>query len=499
MSEEIKNNVQPRPVNPADLEFDQASREDFQKLLDKENLKIPLAGDIVKGTVLAASKAEVKLDIGGITTGVVRGRELYFEADEYANLKTGDEVEATIIEEENENGELELSFRSAGQQKAWSTLLDAFENRKILKVKVNDVNKGGLIVSFAQIQGFLPVSQLAPENYPRVNGGDKGKILDKLKSFIGADFEVKVMNLDEKDEKLIVSEKEAWQEKQKDIISKYKVGSVVSGAITALTDFGVFLSFGENLEGLIHISELAWQRIEDPSDLFKVGDRVKAEIISIEGSKIFLSAKKLLTDPWREVENKYKIGQTVTGVILKVNPFGLFVELDKDIHGLSHISQLGLTPGQKINEVYKVGGKKEFTVVSIEPKEHRLGLAVVLKQKELVQTGVGATELPVAESPVASSAVGPQTTKSEVRVGQGKKEEKSKKSLTAKIESEKKSKVKKAKKEKAEAVGEIKVKAEKIASAVASTGVKEKAEKKKSAQGACLPARQGFASGGKDK
>ena len=350
-------------------------------MLDKENIKIPQTGDIVKGTVLAASKAEVKLDIDGVTTGVVRGRELYFEAEEYANLKPGDEVEATIIEEENENGEMELSFRSAGQQKAWSTLIDALENRKILKVKVNDANKGGLIVSFAQIQGFLPVSQLAPENYPRVNGGDKSKILDKLKSFVGTDFEVKVMAIDEKDEKLIVSEKEAWQEKQRDIISKYKVGSVVTGEITALTDFGVFVSFGENLEGLIHISELAWQRIDDPSDLFKVGDKIKAEIISIEGSKIFLSAKKLLADPWQGVEKKYAVGQAVAGTILKVNPFGLFVELDQDIHGLAHISQLGLAPEQKISEIYKAGDKKEFTVVSIEPKEHRLGLTIAAAGK----------------------------------------------------------------------------------------------------------------------
>jgi len=357
------------------------SNEEFQKLLDIENAKIPQAGDIIKGTVLSASKAEVKLDIDGIATGVVRGRELYFEAEEYANLKPGDEVEATIVEEENENGEMELSFRSAGQQKAWSTLFDALENRKILKVRVNDANKGGLIVSYGQIQGFLPVSQLAPENYPRVNGGDKSKILDKLKSFMGTDFEVKIMNLDEKDEKLIVSEKEAWQEKQKDIISKYKVGSQVEGVITALTDFGVFVSFGENLEGLIHISELAWQRIDDPSDLFKVGDKIKAEIISIEGSKIFLSAKKLLTDPWHDVDKKYAVGQKVTGTILKVNPFGLFVELDQDIHGLAHISQLGLAAGQKISEVYKAGEKQELTVVSIEPKEHRLGLAVVAEAK----------------------------------------------------------------------------------------------------------------------
>lgn len=424
-----KTNDSLRQPPSAGGESDQASRENFQKLLDKENLKIPLAGDIVKGTVLAASKAEVKLDIGGITTGVVRGRELYFEAEEYAHLKPGDEVEATIIEEENENGELELSFRSAGQQKAWSTLVDAFENRKILKVKVNDVNKGGLLVSFAQIQGFLPVSQLAPENYPRVNGGDKGKILDKLRSFIGADFEVKVMALDEKDEKLVVSEKEAWQEKQKDIISKYKVGSQVQGSITALTDFGVFVSFGENLEGLIHISELAWQRIEDPSDLFKVGDKVKAEIISIEGAKIFLSAKKLLTDPWHDVESKYKVGQSVSGVILKVNPFGLFVELDKDIHGLSHISQLGLTPGQKINEAYKVGDKKEFTVVSIEPREHRLGLAIVAKEK-----GAAGAEKKLAKNETPVEAPKAEAIESE------KKDGKSKKAGAEKGESEKKSK-----------------------------------------------------------
>jgi small subunit ribosomal protein S1 len=381
MADETKNNNNHAPIKAKDMQFDDASGQEFQKLLDKESLKIPATGDIIKGIVLSASKAEVKLDIDGIATGVVRGRELYFEAEEYANLKPGDEVEATIIEEENENGELELSFRSAGQQKAWSTLVDAFDNRKILKVRVNDANKGGLLVSFGQIQGFLPVSQLAPENYPRVNGGDKSKILDKLKSFTGTDFEVKVMTLDKRDEKLIVSEKEAWQEKQKDIISKYKVGSIIEGTITALTDFGVFLSFGENLEGLIHISELAWQRIDDPSDLFKVGDKIKAEIISIEGSKIFLSAKKLLADPWHDVDKKYQVGQKVNGTILKVNPFGLFVELDKDIHGLAHVSQLGLKPGEKINETYKTGDRRQFNVVSIEPKDHRLGLTIITDSK----------------------------------------------------------------------------------------------------------------------
>ena len=349
----------------------------FAKLLEKDKLVVPGVGEAVRGTVLAASKAEVRLDIGGILVGVVRGPELYGEADEYASLKPGDEVDATVVDLENEHGELELSFRIAGQEKAWDTLREAFGEKKTVKVKVIDGNKGGLLVRFRQISGFLPVSQLAPENYPRVSGGDKSKILEKLKSFVGMDMEVKVMTLDEAENKIIFSEKEAWSENQKDVISKYQVGAVVEGEVTAVTDFGVFVSFGENMEGLIHISELAWKRIDNPGDLFKVGDPIKAEIININGSKIFLSAKKLMTDPWAGVAEKYNVGQVVKGKILKVNPFGLFVELDELIHGLAHISQLGLTAGQKIEDLYKAGTVMDFEITSIEPKEHRLGLQVV--------------------------------------------------------------------------------------------------------------------------
>lgn len=349
----------------------------FAKLLEKDGLVVPGVGEAVRGTVLAASKAEVRLDIGGILVGVVRGPELYGEADEYANLKPGDEVDATVVDLENESGELELSFRIAGQEKAWDTLREAYKEKKTVKVRVIDGNKGGVLVRFRQISGFLPVSQLAPENYPRVSGGDKAKILEKLKSFVGMDMECKVMTLDEAENKIIFSEKEAWSENQKDVISQYKIGAVVEGEITAVTDFGVFVSFGENMEGLIHISELAWKRIDNPSDLYKVGDSIKAEIINISGSKIFLSAKKLMTDPWAEVAVKYTVGQVLKGKILKVNPFGLFVELDELIHGLAHISQLGLSAGQKIEDLYKAGTVMDFEITSIEPKEHRLGLQVM--------------------------------------------------------------------------------------------------------------------------
>ena len=352
----------------------ESNSEDFAKLLDDDNIKVPQQGDIISGKVLSASKSEVRLDIDGIIIGIVRGQELYNESEEYADLKPGDEIEATVMEEENENGELELSFRHAGQQKAWSALIDSYENKKDIKVKVVDANKGGLVVSYAQIQGFLPVSQLAPENYPRISGGDRGKILEKLRSFIGKELKARVITLEEQDDKVVVSERKAWQEKQKDVISKYKAGSKIEGTISAMTSFGVFVNFDKNLEGLVHISELAWQRIDNPANLFKIGDKIKAEIISIDGSKIFLSAKRLIDDPWKNVAKKYKEGQTVDGEILKVNPFGLFVKLDAEIHGLSHISQLNLAPGQKIYDVFKQGEKHKFIIASIDPENHRLGL-----------------------------------------------------------------------------------------------------------------------------
>ncbi len=354
----------------------------FAALIKEDGIKIPQAGDTVTGKIIAASKAEVRLDIGGIMTGVVRGRELYYEASDYAKLKPGEEIEATVIDVENENGEMELSFRSAGQEKTWQTLIEAYEKKQPITVKINAANRGGLLVTYTQVAAFLPVSQLSPENYPRVAGGDKTKILEKLKSLVGQETEVKIITLDRKEEKLVVSEKDAWQEKQKDVISQYKVGDTIEGHIIAVTGFGVFISFGGNLEGLIHISELAWQRIEDPSELYKVGDTVKAQIIAIEGAKIFLSAKKLMNDPWQGVEKKYAVNQTVNGTILKVNPFGLFVELDADIHGLAHVSQLGLGAGQKIEDTYRSGDKLDFEIISLDATEHRLGLAIPGKAKD---------------------------------------------------------------------------------------------------------------------
>ncbi len=363
----------------ADKKIEEMS--EFAKLLEKDDIKIPQVGDIVKGRVVAASKSEVMLDIDGILMGIVRGPELYNEVEEFSTLKPGDEIEAAVIDEENENGELELSFRLVGQEKAWIKLRQAFKDKTTVKVKIADANKGGLLSRYCQIDGFLPVSQLAPENYPRISGGDKSKILEKLKSFVGSEFEVTVITLSEEDGKVIFSEKDVWNKKQKPALDKYKIGLQVEGKITAITNFGVFVTFGENIEGLVHISELAWQRIDSPSEMYKVGDKIKAEIISIDGAKVFLSAKKLMIDPWLEASAKYKAGQVVPGTILKVNPFGLFVKLDEEIHGLAHVSLLNLGGKEKITDLYQPGEVRDFEVVSISPAEHRLGLKLAGEEK----------------------------------------------------------------------------------------------------------------------
>jgi len=380
-------------------------------LADKTYLNIPKAGDVVKGKIISVTKNEVRVEIEGYRTGVVRGRELTDPSQDYSEVKPGDEVEATVVELENENGEVELSFRFAGHRKAWDQMQEIFRTGEIITVKVTEASKGGLLVRINHLPAFLPVSQLSPDNYPRVAGGDKSKIFDKLKTFVGRDLEVKVIDISEAEEKLIVSEKAVWEEKQRNVISKYKIGDIVTGEVSALADFGAFVKF-DILEGLVHISEIAWQRIDHPRDLLKVGDTIKAEIIGIEGSKIFLSMKKLLEDPWKTVADKYRIGQVVEGKILKANPFGFFVELDPDIHGLAHVSELTRKPVRDLSEIAKPGETLKFMIVSVEPEQHRLGLSlkaledkpIEKKEKATGEEEAAEPEAPTAEAEAKTSA-----------------------------------------------------------------------------------------------
>lgn len=339
-------------------------------------IKIPKVGDVLEGAVLSVGKNEVYIDIEGIGLGVVRGRELYDESVRLSTLKLGDRVFASVVDPENKEGNIELSFRQAGQERVWQTLTDRLKSREIIKTKILEANKGGLMVEVNGVLGFLPVSQLSQEHYPRVEEGDKNKILEVLRSYIGQQFDVQIITASPEDEKLIVSEKAVNEASLKEKIGKLKMGDIVEGEVTGIVDFGIFMKFGDGLEGLVHISELAWNRIEHPKDHYKVSQKVKAQILSIERDRVSLSIKRLEVDPWMDLIKKYQVGQVVSGKIVRLMPFGAFVEIEPNIFGLVHSVELSNEEVQDPSEVVKVDEVKEFKIISIEPGDHRLGLSL---------------------------------------------------------------------------------------------------------------------------
>ncbi len=363
-------------VRPVTVPASANDAETMQDLLQKGGeIRVFKPGDMIEGTLISVGKNEVYIDVEGVGVGVVRGRELYDDQAVLSSLKVGDQIFATVVDSENKDGNIELSLRQAGQERVWQTLRTKMESKEIVPTKILAANKGGLMVEINNVVGFLPVSQLSVEHYPRVEEGDKNRILSALQSYVGTTFKVQIITADPEEEKLIVSERAVFEKETEQRLSTLHIGDTISGLVTGVVDFGVFVKFGD-LEGLVHISELAWQRIENPKDIVKVGDTLKAKIIGIEKGRVSLSVKQLQQDPWLDAVKKYKIGQKVKGIITKIMPFGVFVELDKDIQGLAHIMELTEEPVKTAEEAVKIGEEKEFKIISIEPGEHRLGLSI---------------------------------------------------------------------------------------------------------------------------
>lgn len=353
----------------------------FARLLAErpEVLRLLKAGDVVTGTILEIAPNSLYVDHGPQGVGIVFGRELMDAADTFRSAKVGDAIEAVVLDPENDQGYVELSLRSASEERAWGELESKLASGDILPTQILDANKGGLIVRVAGITGFLPVSQLSAEHYPRVEGGDKQRILERLRQHVGKLFNVRVVTAERRDEKLIVSEKAAMTPETAAALAELAEGTTIEGAASGIVEFGVFVKFlwrGVELEGLVHISELAWQRVDDPNDFVKVGQKAKALVLSVDGTRISLSIKRLKADPWLTVEKKYAVGQQAEGEILKLTPFGAFVKLDEDIHGLAHVSELSEKEGVRPEDVLKIGERRAFTIISIEPEEHRLGLSL---------------------------------------------------------------------------------------------------------------------------
>lgn len=348
----------------------------MKKILKKNDLpNPPKVSDIVEGKVIAKESGKLFLDLGPIGTGIIYGKEFYAAKDKIRDLKIGDPIFAKIIDLENEEGYLELSISQASQELAWQALRQKKEKEEKILVKILGVNKGGLLTEVMGIPAFLPVSQLLPEHYPKVENGETTKILKELQKFIGKEMEVKILDLSQKRKQIILSEKAKEIDKVKEILKNYKVGDLVEGEITGVTDFGAFIKFGEGLEGLIHISELDWKIIEDPTEIVKVGEKVRAKIIDISNNKVYLSLKALKKDPWQGLEKKYKKGDIVLGKVNKFNSFGAFVQISPEIQGLCHISEFGLM--SKMEEKLKIGKEYNFQILEIKPEEHRMRLKLV--------------------------------------------------------------------------------------------------------------------------
>ena len=365
----------------------------MKELLEKNNLLKPARiGDIIEGKVIGKERQALFLDLETLGTGIIYGKEFQAAKEELKNLKVGNNVFAKITDLENESGYVELSISQASQELVWEGLKNKKEKGELITIKVTGANRGGLLTEISGISAFLPVSQLLNEHYPRVEGGDASKILTELQNFIDKTLEVKIFDLSQRERKLILSEKAKEVEKVKEELKKYKTGDVVEGEITGITDFGVFVKFND-LEGLIHISELDWAIIEDPAEIVKVGQKLQAKIIEISGEKVSLSLKALKKDPWEGIEEKYKKGDTVSGKVTKFNPFGAFVQIASKIEplkeaktkkkaepclpiqGLCHISEFGSKI--KMEEKLGIGKKYDFQILEIRPAEHRLTLKLV--------------------------------------------------------------------------------------------------------------------------
>lgn len=330
-------------------------------------------GALAEGHVIVIEKSALYVDLAPVGVGIIYGREFINARDLIKKTTVGDTITAKVVDSENEDGYVELSLKEARQALIWNEAEEAITNKTIIDISVKDANKGGLILEWQGIDGFLPASQLKSEHYPRVDEGNKEKILDELKRYIGQKFSVTILSALPKEGKLIFSEKEPEQKEKSELVESYAVGDIIEGEITGIVDFGLFIKVEEGLEGLVHISEMDWGLVEDPRTLFTIGETIKAQIIEIKDGKISLSVKALKKNPWIEASTKYKNGDRVKGVVIKYNKHGALVSVEEGVAGLVHISEFETE--EKLKKSLELGKAYQFFITLFEPQEQRMTLS----------------------------------------------------------------------------------------------------------------------------
>ena len=366
----------------------------MEDLLEDQSIKSINAEDVVEGTIIAKDRRELWLDLGPHGTGVVTGREVEHSAKD---MQVGDVVSASVLDPEDEGGYVILSLKKVAKEKGWNELEERFKNKEVFGIVPFDANKGGMLIEIDGVRGFLPVSQLSAENYPRVTGADKDEILHRLNTLVGRTLMIRILDIDRRESKLIVSEKEAQREFTQGKIAEFKVGDTIKGIATGVVDFGVFVNI-DGIEGLVHISEIAWDRVDNPSKYVKVGQEVEAVIIAIDQDKLSLSMKQLSEDPWQKEISGYKIGDEIDGKVTRITPFGAFVQISPIIEALVHISELSDDHVADPNKLVKTGETKKFRVIGIDPDQHKLSLSLKSKDANPAKDEKDSTEEPTKKS-----------------------------------------------------------------------------------------------------
>ncbi len=333
------------------------------------------AGEIITGKVLSLRKHEVLIDLGAQGVGFVPRREVGFSRA----LNEGDEVTASVVDAELDNGYSLLSLRKAAKDRGWEEVAAKQEAGEIIEVVPYDANRGGMLVEYEGVRGFLPVSQLSAEHYPRVGSSDKDEILQRLNGLIGKELKVRILDSDRKANKLIFSEKEAVKDGLAERFKSLKIGNTVTGVVTGVVDYGAFVNV-DGIEGLIHISEISWERVSNPADYVKVGDTVEAKIISIDKDRLSLSIKQLTQDPWLDEVEKFKTGDTVEGTVTRITPFGAFVQISPAVEALVHVSELGEGENADPEKVFTLNDRKKFVILDIEKEGRKISLSLSKKK-----------------------------------------------------------------------------------------------------------------------
>ena len=349
----------------------------MDELLAAADEKSVVLGDTIEGTVLSVKKHEILVDLGARGVGMVPRREVAFGRE----LVEGGVVSASVVDTEMEDGMVLLSLRKAVKDKGWDEILAKLEANEVVEITPFDANRGGLLVEYDGIRGFLPVSQLSAEHYPRVGGSDKEEILQRLNGLVGKPIRVRILDADKKANKLIFSEKEAIKDGLVERFAKLTIGDVVKGVVTGVVDFGVFVNV-EGIEGLIHISEISWERVNSPGDYVKVGDIVEAKIIAIDKDRLSLSIKQLQEDPWLNEIAQFNKGDKVEGTVTRITPFGAFVQISPAVEALVHVSELGEGSDVDPEKIFVLNERKEFKVLDIDREGRKISLSFAGKAKK---------------------------------------------------------------------------------------------------------------------